>query len=75
MHRAARLGRCDVHVRVGEVGKATDVVEIEVGHHDVAHIGYLESELLDLLGRGFGLLKHRPSEMAERAYAGWVQAV
>ena len=38
VHRAARLGRGDMHERVGKVGNATDVVEIEVGQHDVAHI-------------------------------------
>ncbi|CFS12180.1 Uncharacterised protein [Mycobacterium tuberculosis] len=50
---------------LGEVGDPADVVEVEVGEHNVSNVGRAVAELFDLAGRGFGLQECRPQDMTE----------
>lgn len=66
--RAPRLGRGDVHPRPGEVRDPPDVVGIEVGEHDVAHVLAPETEALDLAGGGLLGVEERPHGQTEGAH-------
>lgn len=61
----AGFGGGDVEVSLGEVGDPADVVEVEVGEHNVSNVGRAVAELFDLAGRGFGLQECRPQDMTE----------
>ena len=49
------LSAKDVHRGVRKIFDAAGVVKIEMGQHDVAHIGGAEAQLFDLPQSGIGL--------------------
>jgi len=55
---------------VGRIGEATDragMVEMQVGLHDVFHIGRIETERLDLVNAAHVLIQNRPIDIADTA--------
>ena len=61
------LGGIDVDGRVGKVGEAPGVVEVEVGRHDVADVGDAKAEVGDLAQRRLGDVEPRPDQRPEQA--------
>ena len=61
------LGGHHVHARVGEIVQPAGMVEIEVGHHDVANVARVEAHALDLADRGHLLAEIRCDQAEEEA--------
>ena len=55
-----------MHGRGGEVGEAARVVEVEMGRHDVAHVGDAEAESGHLPQRRLGDLEPGPGRGPEQ---------
>src|SRR4051794_40981440 len=63
--RRRQLGREDVDLRLGEIRDAAGVIEVEVCGEDVADIGRVMAERLDLPDRRLALLADRGGHRAE----------
>ncbi|BBA89011.1 hypothetical protein NJB18091_50290 [Mycobacterium marinum] len=63
----------DLSVR--EVGQPADVVEVEVGQHDMANVGRPVAKALDLVHRSFVLQQGRPKEVTKRAQPARIKTV
>ncbi len=64
-----------MNLRVGEVGEAADVVDVEVRRDDVADVVASETELLHLAGGGLVDVERRPQQVTRGADAGGIGAV
>ncbi len=81
VHRGVVLGGEDMHLGIREVGQAAGMVQVQVGHHDMTHVGGLEAECLHLMQRRLLHAQCRPrqraeagAEMARVAHVGAAQA-
>ena len=68
-HRPRQGLRRDVHLRGGEVGEAADVVEIQVGEHDVPHVPRIQAQGLYAADRRLALTQCRAQDVARGAEA------
>ena len=50
--RCPQLDVVHMYGRPGKVGQAADVIEVEVGLHDVPHVAWVEAQLADLVDGG-----------------------
>ena len=63
---ASRRG--DVYLGTREIGDAADVVAVEMGDDDVAHVVTAKAKLLDLIDGGFRRVEHRADQVPRRSH-------
>jgi len=66
VQRRLEFGRVDMHARPWKVGEAARVIEVEMGRHDVAHVGDAETEIRDLPQRRLRDLEPRAGQGVEQ---------
>lgn len=65
LHGPIVLGAVQVNGRIGKVGESAGVVQVQVSHHDVAHVRRGQAETLDLANGGLLGIEHGAGEGAE----------